>query len=268
MTTTTSIINNNSNLKHILEDMRYAASEINRSDLYEMFLTAVKESGSEMWQTKKNAVKNTWSLLKKGAEAACEKVSEYRQKGAKQAFSEDIEELKDFVGSLPDKTKKIYTDFMELPKEQQTETALAVFFTIGIFFASCGGLDAEGGLPDTDIAIGGIGMHRSIFTHTVFMGLGLEFCSRFSLIFFNKIQQRLPEDKHPVWDKVYNFMNNNKHLFLGAMWLGIATHLLKDTGIITGGMKPYSELPNGLPIDVHQSLLDANTAASAIFAKE
>lgn len=140
--------------------------------------------------------------------------------------------------------------------------------TLGIFFAAGGGLDFEGGLPDTDIAVGGIGAHRSIYTHSILLGFGVEFTARFGIMNLNELRHRLPADHHPAWDKIYHFMDSNKHLFIGAMWVGIGTHLLKDSGLFIGNSKPYADLPVSMPMDAHNGMFAANGVASAVFGAQ
>ena len=48
------------------------------------------------------------------------------------------------------------------------------------FYCSGGGIDGDGGIPDKDIALFGIGGHRSIFTHSILAGAVVE-ASLFSL---------------------------------------------------------------------------------------
>ena len=50
------------------------------------------------------------------------------------------------------------------------------------------------------------------------------------------------------------------------MWAGISAHLIKDSGILGHGFKPYNGLPIELSVTTHQSLFAANGAASAVFA--
>lgn len=42
------------------------------------------------------------------------------------------------------------------------------------FIAGSGGVDGNGGVPDTDIAMFGIGDHRSLFTHSIIAGIVVE----------------------------------------------------------------------------------------------
>jgi len=50
------------------------------------------------------------------------------------------------------------------------------------------------------------------------------------------------------------------------MWAGISAHLLKDSGILGHGVKPYNGLPIELSMDAHQNLFTANSIASGIFS--
>ena len=88
---------------------------------------------------------------------------------------------------------------------------------------------------------------------------------RFGILVLSRMRDRLPDNPHPAWNRVYMFLDNNKELAIAAMWAGLGIHLLKDSGIIMGGFKPYTGIPTHLTVQTHQGLFAANGIASGIF---
>lgn len=134
-----------------------------------------------------------------------------------------------------------------------------------IFYASAGGEDIEGRIPDSDLNLG-IGFHRHFVSHSIIMGFIVEFLMKTGIEILNKSYKNLPNKHDSFWYKSNNFINKHKGVAIGAMWMGISAHLLKDSGIIGYGVKQYNGIPIELSMITHQSLFAANGAASARFA--
>lgn len=138
------------------------------------------------------------------------------------------------------------------PKKNAVEI---LAFSLG-FFVGSGGIDGNGGLPDTDIAMFGIGGHRSILTHSIIAGMVAE-CSILALadlagIVCDKVPK---EGRSPFWDILTSSKDQIAHsLSIGAS-SGIAYHLAVDATIQPA---PYKDLPISLPLWGHQSLFAAN----------
>src|ERR1035437_3138071 len=207
------------------------------------------------------AASNAYQFVKKHA-------YRYKTEGVLNSLQNDITKAGNFVSELPEKSRLLYDKFIALPKDKKIEVVAITILTAAIFFASAGGSDIEGGLPDTDIAIGGIGVHRNIISHSILIGLGVEFTGRFGILILSRMRDRLPDNPHPAWGRVYMFLDNNKELAIAAMWAALGIHLLKDSGLIMGGFKPYTGIPTHLSAQSHQGLFAANGIASGIFTGE
>ncbi len=192
-------------------------------------------------------------------------INRYKQEGVLNSLKADTEKLQDFLVKVPGSARMLYENFLSLNREKQIEIAAVTVITLLIFFTAAGGFDFEGGVPDMDIMAAGIGSHRSLFTHSILIGFGIEFTGRFTLLLLNKVKNRMPADKHPAWDKIYSYIDKHKEKAIAAIWLGIGTHLIKDSGIFGGGVTPYKDLPFSMPMDSHQALFAANGTASQIF---
>lgn len=239
--------------------MKCALGDLTTAELFQILGASSREALRGTISSKANALKN----IKASVQAT---YARYKREGVKEALKHDTQSAQDFVTSLPAKGRAMYYHFQSLSRDKQIEQVAVFILTLSIFFAAGGGFDFEGGIPDLDIVVGGIGAHRSIFTHTIIIGFGFEFAARFGIQVLGKIRDRLPRVHHQAWDRVYEFIDSHQNLFIGALWAGIGAHLIKDTGLLVGGVKPYVELPNGLPIAVHQTLFGANAAACELFA--
>lgn len=245
--------------KKLAYDLKYALKDLTSEELWEIFKQSAIESGKVTYETKKKALKQTGQVLKTTFDR-------YKQNGIIESAKSDASKLKDFTLALPDKVQIVYNNFLKLNREEQVEIVIVTFLTLAIFFACAGGTDLEGGIPDIDLAIGGVAHHRSILTHSILIGLGIEFTGRFTILTLEKIKDRMPVDRHQVWEKVFHYINKHKDKAMAAMWLGIGAHLIKDSGIFGGGVTPYKDIPLGMPMEMHQSIFAANGVASSIFS--
>lgn len=163
------------------------------------------------------------------------------------------------------KTLIVNNNFIKKTEEERIELISVGIMSILIFFATAGGEDFEGGIPDTDLTLG-IGFHRHFLSHSIIMGFIVEFMMRSGIEVINKSYQNLPENHHSFWDTTNRYINKNKGIAIGAMWAGISAHLLKDSGFLGHGVKPYVGIPVELSMNTHQNLFAANATASAIFS--
>ena len=130
--------------------------------------------------------------------------------------------------------------------------------------ASSGGLDANGGLPDTDIDVLGIGAHRSPLTHSIIAGAATEATISLFVLLILCVHKNLPEQHDPLWDA---FKSNSTQLLddiSRGVSVGLAYHLLVD-GLVQ--VAPYhGPLPGLTPIEVHQAVFAGNGAAEGLDA--
>jgi len=245
--------------KKIAYDLKYALKDLTAEELWEIFKQSSITSAKVTYNTKKQSIKQTGMFLKGTFDR-------YKQNGIIESAKSDAIKIVDFTLAFPDKARAVYRDFLKLKREEQIEIVIVTILTLGIFFASAGGTDLEGGIPDIDLAVGGIAHHRSFITHSILIGLGIEFTGRFSILTLERIKNRMPSDRHGIWHIVFEYIDKHKEKAIAAMWLGIGTHLIKDSGIFGGGVTPYKDLPFNIPISAHESLFAANGIASGIFS--
>ena len=166
---------------------------------------------------------------------------------------------------MKDKSLAFKNNFLDKTKDEKIEILSVGLMGLLIFFASAGGEDFEGGIPDLDLNVG-IGCHRHIVSHSIITGFMIEFLMRSGIEILDKSYENLPNGHHKFWDSASDYIHKHKGFAIGAMWAGISVHLLKDSGIFGHGMKPYNGIPFELSTDTHQGLFAANGTASAIFS--
>ena len=139
--------------------------------------------------------------------------------------------------------------------------ALALGFLVG-----SGGVDGNGGVPDTDIAMFGIGDHRSIFTHSILAGIVIEGSILSLADLADVVCDKIPSDNRSrFWDTLVDTKDKiANQLAIGAS-AGIAYHLAVDATIQPAA---YKDLPFSMPIEAHQMLFAVNTVAEGYDATE
>jgi hypothetical protein len=242
----------------LADDLKYALKDLTQEELWEILKESAIISAKVTYEKKIQTIKQAGAFLKNTYER-------YNRNGIIESAKSDANKIKDFTLSLPEKTKVVYNNFLKLKREEQIEVIVVTILTVSIYFASAGGADFEGGIPDIDLATGGVAHHRSFITHSILIGLGIEFMGRFSILTLERIKNRMPLDRHKIWDAVYEYIDKHKEKAIAAMWLGIGTHLIKDSGAFGGGVTPYKDLPFSMPMSAHKSLFAANGVASSVF---
>ena len=128
-------------------------------------------------------------------------------------------------------------------------------------FVSSGGLDGNGGVPDSDITLLGIDAHRSLLTHSILSGAVIE-AGLFSLVdFISRSHRHLPEKHDRYWDVIHSRSKGLAQSGVQGISLGLAYHLGVDAVLQPGA---YHDLPFPMPIEAHQAVLGANAAAEGL----
>ncbi|MBU0593854.1 MAG: hypothetical protein KKH74_08980 [Gammaproteobacteria bacterium] len=133
--------------------------------------------------------------------------------------------------------------------------ALAMGFLVG-----SGGLDGNGGIPDSDLALG-IEWHRSPFTHSIIAGIVVEGAILALVDLTGVIHDKLPAEYDPFWDKLLAAKESIAARLSQGASAGIAYHLGVDAVLQPGA---YHDLPFSMPMEAHQTILAMNAAAEAI----
>jgi len=151
----------------------------------------------------------------------------------------------------------LITELRANPKEAGPRFLVAV---LGYVLAS-GGLDADGGAPDLDLEMGGIGLHRSIFFHSFLIGAVLETAIYGLACSMEIAHEKLPTPHDPFWDLVDKHRTDWAVAATNGISVGVAYHLLVDAFIQTG---TYHGIGIPLPGDIHSAGFAANAAVEGM----
>jgi len=129
------------------------------------------------------------------------------------------------------------------------------------FYMGSGGVDGNGGIPDTDLALG-IGWHRSVFTHSIISGIVVEGAILAVADFADVVCAKLPvSERDPFWDQLVETKRRIANGLVKGTSAGIAYHLGVDATLQPG---TYHGLPFELRQEVHNSLFALNGIAEGI----
>lgn len=232
--------------------------QLSSQDLLKIFGDCLIKAAKTTGRTKVESVKQIAGFIKK-------QYNRYTAGGV-DTLTSDWKSIQQSIRNLPSATQQAINHFKALSKQDKVQILVQLILGFTIFSLAAGGIDADGGIPDLDLAIWGIGGHRSFFTHSIIAGLSIEFVGRFLLEIVKLIRDRLPENHHPAWVKIFSVIDSYSETAISAVWLGIGTHLIVDSSLLVGGFKTYSHLPVAMSAFSQKIVFAANGAASIIFA--
>lgn len=252
------------------QDLYSILQEACSSEVLQAVTDSMLYAGKATFQSKKESLKNSAVLVKRMLKSGGGKILNFscrvKETGWRATLLMEIEEIAKGFGDagrqIADNFKRFRAMSIEEKKQQIVWGLAATMAALG----TAGGLDAEGGVPDMDIAVFGIGGHRSIFFHSILAGFGTEFLIRFSFGLCRSLKHRLPESRHPVWNQLFELSERMESGAVAGSWFGIAVHLLQDANLFSASTKPYSDLPFSAPMEGHQALFAGNSAIAAVFA--
>lgn len=153
---------------------------------------------------------------------------------------------------------KVCSDLYKDLSANPTEIAPKLLVLVLSSITASGGMDGNGGIPDTDIPLLGIGAHRSPLTHSIIIGSMLEGAITTLMRIVMCTHKNLPPSHDPLWDGLASRSID----LLGAAGkgasIGIAYHLMVDAVAQPG---TYHGLPFDMPLEGHQTILGLNSVA-------
>jgi hypothetical protein len=152
------------------------------------------------------------------------------------------------------KSIKNLSDYIK--KNPKTNITNILMFILGAYLGS-GGIDGDGGIPDLDLKIFGMGDHRSIFTHSIIAGVSIEVLILFFILAIDMIYDNLPKEHLEIWDLIHEKKDDFLFNFTTGVSAGLAYHFAIDATIDGSGI--YKDLPFSAPIEVHQFIMGANS---------
>lgn len=249
---------NRTSAARIAGELRYACSGLTNTEWFSLTARCLGRASVDTGKSKLISFKNAGRSM-------CQTAKRYHRDGMKTAASDDYVRAKEYVLRLPERARNTFEVFRELTRSQQQDQLVDFMLTWIVFWASAGGADLEGGLPDTDLMLG-IGAHRNIFSHTLLLGFETEIGLRFAVELMQELRCRLPNPHCRAWDTSCEFLEKHKRASIAAMWAGIGLHFVRDANLLAAGTKPLDGLPVPAPMEVHQALYAANGVACEISA--
>lgn len=158
-------------------------------------------------------------------------------------------------------SRQVVKNIIHVLRTNPKDAVPTLFLGFVGFLCGSGGVDGNGGIPDLDIAVGGIGNHRSIFFHSIISAAVLETVVFSSVKAINIMHSNLPVEHDSFWDSVIKKTDWAEAFVTGAC-TGIAYHLLID-GTIQGN-KAYVDLPVSIPMEGHNTIFVTNAAMEAM----
>ena len=166
---------------------------------------------------------------------------------AKKRGQDIATEARDAIGMFSDSCMRIYYQVREDPRRMAPRLIAGM---IGLY-AGSGGIDGDGGIPDSDLLLG-IEAHRSILTHSVLPGIIVEAATHSTIELVKVIHANLPEQHDKLWD-IWMMGGSELAEDLGiGVSAGLAYHLGIDATLDGGGT--YKDLPVSMPIEGHRAI--------------
>ena len=142
------------------------------------------------------------------------------------------------------------------------KNVLAVLSIALGYMVGSGGIDGNGGIPDTDIKTLGINAHRSPITHSIIAGIIAEAAILAIADLADVVVQKIPKsNRDPFWDKLIETKNQIAINMNRGVSSGIAYHLAIDATLQPGA---YHGLPISMPMEAHQTLIGLNSLIEGI----
>jgi hypothetical protein len=167
------------------------------------------------------------------------------------------------TGALSNGAKSLSSlarELMTSPAEAGPKLLVLVLSSVAV----SGGVDGNGGVPDMDIPLMGIGAHRSPFTHSIIVGAALETALFLLARIVLGAHKNLPTVHDPLWEGIVRqSVGILKSAGKGAS-IGLAYHLMVDAVVQPGA---YHGMPFDMPIEAHQTIMGANSVAEATAAR-
>ena len=153
-----------------------------------------------------------------------------------------------------------FDDVARTFESRPSEAATHLLAVVVGFYCGSGG-NGDGGIPDLDL-LGGIGAHRSIFTHSIIAGTFIETAVMSLVDLIQVVHARLPESRSEFSEATLRHTEIGGSTFVSSASIGIATHLGVDT--LIDGFTPYEDLPIELPQFAHELLMGLNAGAEGV----
>lgn len=247
-------------LARLNQELQYAWQQTESDDL----TGRAVESGQMLLTVTARRVKGIWSLVQFASTATYDEGVNTVGAARKGRFiahvSERFESSRDAVENRAKEAVNAARAMGAALTSNPSQAGPQLLMSVLVSLLVSGGPDGNGGAPDSDIALWGIGAHRSPFTHSILMGASLETVLFSALALVRVLHQHLPRRRDPIWDVLMEQSTALTEAAARGASIGMAYHLLVD-GLVQPA--PYHGLPFSMPLEGHQAVLTANAVAEA-----
>lgn len=251
-----------SRMRVLVEELTFAVKQADSSHLGAWGLYAARTFGvpftrrvTNVWRLVDGIVRGTWQEGKGAAEAyknnALASYLKLRAQAGYQATSDGVSGLSNFL-------RELAGGLRSNPREVAPQLLVLVVSSLLV----SGGPDGDGGAPDLDLMFG-IDAHRSILSHSIFMGATLEAGILSLLNLVTLVHAKLPEKHDPLWDSMHQQASGIANAASQGASIGMAYHLFVDGLVQT---HPFTDIPGSMPIEAHQAVFVANASTEAVDA--
>lgn len=250
------------NFLRLNEELKYAVMKTSTRDL--TFLTS--KIPLLVIYTTNRRLKNTKDIVLKIGKYFSLEGNEFYEaflnKELKKFFNKKYKKINNNITEINEDIVNIIKNFSKYIKENpKTNITNVLIFILGAYLGS-GGVDGDGGIPDLDLEMFGMGDHRSIFTHSIIAGIVIEVLVLFAIITIDMIYDKLPKEHSEIWDLIHEKKDDFLFNFTTGVSAGLAYHFTIDATI--DGTGTYKNLPFSAPLEVHQFIMGANTFIEGI----
>lgn len=171
-----------------------------------------------------------------------------------------VDRAQQFAAGISERGQSTLTFIATTIESRPSDAATHLLGAVIGFYCGSGG-NGDGGIPDLDL-LGGIGAHRSIFTHSIIAGAFVETAVMSLVDLTQVVHARLPTEHSEFWDTLLRHTEIGSSTFVSGASIGIATHLGVDT--LLDGFTPYKDLPIALPQFAHELLMGLNAGIEGV----
>lgn len=243
-------------VKKIVDELKYALSKTESTELYGLAGHFLKDGGTALVTRTGNVLNLMESVIKGAYRESANFASVVAEKGdivnhIGNRLSTARDAIVETSGNIADNINQIKDTIKSNPDEAWPRFFAVVLSSLIV----SGGVDGNGGAPDMDIVVLGIGDHRSLFTHSILIGSALEAAIKTVIRLVQITHKNLPLERDDFWDNALKHSTNIlKGVGEGAS-AGLAYHFLVD-GIFQPGA--YHGIGIELPMEIHQAFQTIN----------
>lgn len=252
-------------IRQLSEDLRYAFSHMPKERGAQWAAGSMDLFGRVLARRVGNLVDVTLNVFEFAGREVIDLAGALSRADLKAHVQRRGAQLSDSAGKVSKAARESMTRWWDALRTNPATTGQELLLIGLAFYLGSGGLDGDGGIPDTDISMLGIGAHRSVLTHSILPGAVIETALCSAVEFVRLGYDYLPQQHDPLWDRMHERARLAAEQAAMGVSVGLAFHLAVDSVLQPAA---YKDLPFPAPIEVHQGIAGANAAAEGLDANK